>query len=149
MLKQGSVNDIKRGKLSREDGHLAITMRFYPRFLKKELRDEFIADMAPDKELLHDFNAAAKRLGDHNAAFEECDYFHRFQLTEKGFANLQRLAEISKTKDVYLLCVCDLGEMCHREMLMLLAKEFFKTKIDKVYHQYPEIMKRISDFDRR
>jgi uncharacterized protein YeaO (DUF488 family) len=145
VLKQGTVPDIKRGSLSRSDGYLAITMRFYPRFLRKELRDEFVADMAPRKELLKDFNAAAKRLGDHNQAFPEVDYENRFEMSAKGFAALQRLSDLSKTKDVYLICVCKMGDRCHREILMLIAHELYGTKIDKVFHDYPDVMRRLSE----
>jgi uncharacterized protein YeaO (DUF488 family) len=149
VLKQASVSDIKAGRLSRDDGHIAITMRFYPRFLRKELRDEFIAEMAPDKELLHDFNAAQKKLGEHNGAFAESDYQNRFQISDKGLAHLERLSEMSKHKDVYLLCVCKVGEMCHREILMLLAQKLFHCKIGEVYHDYPVVMSRIKEFQRQ
>jgi uncharacterized protein YeaO (DUF488 family) len=120
-------------------------MRFYPRFLRKELRDEFLAVLAPKKELLHDFNAAQKRLGNHNDSFAEVDYEQRFELSPKGLAELTRLAEMSKEKDVYLLCVCNLGDRCHREILMLFAHKLYGTPIDKVFHTYPIVMSRLPE----
>jgi uncharacterized protein YeaO (DUF488 family) len=145
VLKQGSVADIKRGSLSRSDGYIVVSMRFYPRFLRKELRDEFIVDLAPKKELLHDFNAAAKRLGNHNDAFPEVDYENRFELSMRAFSELQRLAKLSETRDVYIVCVCKVGDRCHREILMLIANKLFAAKIDKVFHSYPDVMRRLPD----
>jgi len=146
MLKQTSVAEIKRGAFPRDRSHLVITMRYYPRFLRKELRDEFIPELAPRKELLTDFNAAQKRLGDHNGSFAAVTYEERFQLTPDGVAHLKRLADLSATKDVYLACICAVGERCHREILMLIAHDMFGCAIGDVYHEYPIIMKRLPEF---
>src|SRR6185369_9291583 len=102
MLKQGSVADVKSGRIERDKSYIVITMRFYPRFLRKEFRDEFLCELAPVTELLHDFNSAQKRLGNHNQAFPEVSYESRFDLTQKGLDHLKRLSELSKKKDVYL-----------------------------------------------
>lgn len=142
MLKQAAVKDVKRGTISRDDAYIVVTMRYYPRFLRKELRDEFLAEMAPKKELLDDFNAAQRRLGSHNLAFPEVDYESRFELTERGWDHLKRLSDLSKSRDVYLVCVCEVGDMCHREILMLLAHRFFKCQIDAVFNDYPTILHR-------
>jgi uncharacterized protein YeaO (DUF488 family) len=144
MLKQASVSQFKAGIFPRDKSHLVITMRFYPRFLKKELRDEFLCSLAPEKQLLHDFNAAQRKSGDHNSAFGDVDYEHRFQLSEKGEADLKRLAHLSKTKDVYLACICAVGQRCHREILMLMAQELYNCPVGEVFHTYPDFMKRFS-----
>lgn len=143
MLKQGSVADVKAGLIKRPHDYVVVTMRYYPRFFKKELRDEFICVLAPVKELLKDFNDAQKRLKDHNGSFAEVDYENRFDLSKEGMDHLKRLAVLSKQTDVYLICICASKERCHREMLLLLAKERFRCKIDKVYHSYPDFEKRI------
>lgn len=146
MLKQGSIADIKNGVILRVDSHVVVTMRFYPRFLRKELRDEFICELAPVKELLHDFNSAQKRLGNHNPAFGAVDYEQRFQLSASALAHLQRLAELSAMKDVYLICICTLGDRCHREMLLLLAEQLFDCSIGDVFNSYPVFMQRLPEF---
>ncbi len=147
MLNQCSVADIKNKTIPRESSHLVVAMRFYPRFLKKELRDEFICELAPTKELLGEFNAVQKRLGTHNEAFGEVDYERRFKLSSAGWAHLRRLVKLSETKDVYLICICDLGDRCHREMLLLMSKEDFDCKIGRVFHSYPEFMRRLPDLE--
>jgi uncharacterized protein YeaO (DUF488 family) len=143
MLKQAAVSEVKDCSIPRKGSHIVITMRFYPRFLKKELRDEFVCDLAPVKELLHDFNQAQKKLGDHNPSFAQVDYENRFDLSESGMEHLKRLSDLSKNKDVYLVCICGPGERCHREMLMLMAQHLYHCKIGKVFHSYPDFMKRV------
>jgi uncharacterized protein YeaO (DUF488 family) len=149
MLKQAALADIKRGLIPGAASHLVVAMRYYPRFLKKELRDEFVCTLAPVKELLHDFNAAQRKLGNHNLAFPEVDYELRFDLNDTGLAHLERLVHLSKTKDVYLICICDMGERCHREMLLLLAKDLFGCEIGEVFHAYPQFMARTNEFRRK
>lgn len=146
MLTQTSVAEVKNGKIPRKGSHIVITMRFYPRFLRKELREEFVCDLAPKKELLSSFNAAQKKLNNHNDAFAEVDYENTFYLTPEGWEHLRRLSEMSHEKDVYLVCICAAGERCHREMLMLLGKELFGAPIGKLFHSYPDLEKRIPEF---
>ncbi len=142
-LKQASVAQVKNGEIPRDNAHIVITMRFYPRFLKKELRDDFSCELAPPKELLHDFNAAQQKLGNHNLAFDESDYQNRFELSAKGLDLLRQYSQLSKDKDVYFVCVCDMGEMCHREILMLLGQKLYGAKIGEVFHSYATIMRRL------
>lgn len=149
MLKQASVSDIKRGAVERSRSYVVITMRYYPRFLRKEFRDEFLCELAPVKELLKDFNEAQKRLDNHNKAFPAVDYESRFDLPAKALHTLQRLAEKSRTTDVYLVCICALGERCHREMLMLLAKDLFGCPIGEVFHSYPTFAGRFPEFQKK
>src|SRR5579885_566479 len=136
--------DVKTGAVSRKDGYIVIMMRYYPRFLRKELRDEFASDLAPDKLLLSDFNEAQKRLGNHNASFAEVDYEQRFQLDDAACRHLKALSDLSCKQDVYLLCICKLGERCHREILMLAAHKLFKCQIGEVFHEYPIFMNRLN-----
>ncbi len=146
MLTQTSVAEIKNGNIPREKSHIVITMRFYPRFLRKEMRDEFCCDLAPTKDLLTKFNAAQKKLGNHNDAFAEVDYENIFNMTPAGYEHLRRLSKLSHDKDVYLVCICAAGERCHREMLMLLGNSLYGAPIGKVFHKYPDIMKRMPEF---
>jgi uncharacterized protein YeaO (DUF488 family) len=142
-LKQASVADVKNKSLKHNGGYVAITMRYYPRFLKKEYRDEFICALAPVKELLRDFNEAQRKVG-HNEAFPAVDYESRFDLTADALLHLQRLAELSKKQDVFLVCICDVGQRCHREILMLAAQERFECEIGEVFHPYPTFMQRFA-----
>jgi hypothetical protein len=51
---------------------------------------------------------------------------------------------MSKKKDVYFICSCRVGQRCHREMVLLLAKKWFKAKTDQVTNRYPGFEKRIA-----
>lgn len=147
MLRQASLSEVKSGKIPRNRSQIVITMRFYPRFLRKELRDDFVSDLAPEKTLLHEFNAASKRIGNHNRAFDEVSYLKRFQLNQRGLDSLQKYSEMSAHKDVYFVCICPPGEMCHREMLMLMGNHLFGAEIGKIHNDYSLFLERLKRGD--
>jgi uncharacterized protein YeaO (DUF488 family) len=117
-------------------------MCFYPRGLKKELLDEYRSDLAPDRELFKDFKEFQAKVG-HEAAFENSNYEARFHLSRRAAEHLKTLAQMSQTQDVYLACQCELGERCHREILLLIAKNEFGAQISEVFHSYPVFEKRL------
>lgn len=133
MLEQASVSQIRSGEVSRADGRVVIAMRFHPRGLRRELRDEYRADLAPDKALFKDFKRFQGALG-HDEAFAKADYYRRFALNEDGLAALERLSR--EPGKVFLVCQCAVGERCHREILLLLAARRFGARIGRVYHDY-------------
>jgi uncharacterized protein YeaO (DUF488 family) len=118
-------------------------MRYYPRGLKKELRDEYDGDLAPSVELFRDFKKHQARSG-HDAAFALSHYEDRFELTPRALARLKDLSVLSRSRDVFLTCQCGVGERCHREILLLLARAKFGAKIGKVYHDYPRALQRLA-----
>lgn len=134
MLEQASVSQIRSGEVSRADGRVVIAMRFHPRGLRRELRDEYRADLAPERPLFKDFKRWQKALG-HDAAFEKADYYGRFALSESGLSALERLSR--EPGKVFLVCQCAVGERCHREILLLLAGKRFGARIGRVFHDYP------------
>lgn len=142
MIKQDSVKKVRGGILTRKDGYLIAAMCIYPRALPKPLLDEYLAALAPDRKLLADWKQVEAEEG-HDQAFLKTQYEKRFQITDKLKYHLSRVAELAKTRDVILLCQCDLGERCHREMMMLMAQQKYGATIDKVFHEYPEFMARI------
>ena len=141
-FKQASVQQIRSGQITREHGYIVITMCFYPRGLKKELRDEYRSDLAPDRMLFKEFKKYQKEFG-HEEGFLKSNYENRFTLNQNAIKHLQELSELSKTKDVYFVCQCEVGERCHREMLLLTAEKFFGVKIDTVFKKYSEYLNRI------
>lgn len=91
--------------------------------------------LAPSKELLSDFKErydalSAEGLGDveaHNRAWDEVDYEGRFRQemlgTPDAMAELERIKELSKVKDVYLVCYEKPPKKCHRFVLMDIIRE--------------------------
>lgn len=145
MLHQATVGDLRSSALTRAMGHIAVTMRSYPRGLRKELRDEYIAALSPERALFKDFYHFKRELlgGDHNAAFHATRYQARFNLTAQAVAHLERLARMSGTRDVYLVCQCERAQRCHRELLLILAKKWFAAETGPLFNAYPEFVARI------
>lgn len=147
MLKQASVSQVRKQELTKNDGYLVIAMRFYPRGLKKELWDEYRSELAPQAELFKEWKEFEAEFG-HEAAFEKSDYESRFELSRRSLAYLEELSKMSQEKNVYLICQCDLGERCHREMLLLMAQKLFHAQTDSLSHSYPVFEKRIDEMKR-
>lgn len=141
MLKQASAKQIRTGEVGRRHGHIAIAMCFYPRGLRKELRDEYRRNLAPDVKLFKEWQIHEKKSG-HDEAFRLSRYEKRFTLSPEAMSDLERLSALSREKDVYVVCQCAVGERCHREILLLLAKKKFRAPISKVFHEYPDFFAR-------
>jgi uncharacterized protein YeaO (DUF488 family) len=137
MLRQASVSQIRKGEITRDDGYVVITMRFYPRGLRKELRDEYRGELAPEKGLFKEFKRHQAAEG-HDEAFRLSRYERRFALGPDALAHLKRLSELARKTDVFLVCQCAVGERCHRELLLLMARKRFNAPVDRVFHRYPD-----------
>lgn len=145
MLRQASVGDVRAGAVSRRDGHIVVVMRFYPRGLARGLRDEYVRSLSPDEILFREFKARERAHGDHERAFVEVEYERRFRLGADGLRELTRLAALSREKDVYLVCHCQIGEACHRELLLRIAHVRLGAPTDRVRRPYPEFDRRIDE----
>lgn len=146
MLKKGTVAQVRSGELTREMGHIVLPMCRYPRGLKKLLIDEYVKALAPIQELLDEFHAERERLdGNHNAAFLSCHYQQKFSIPHSGVEALQRLVELARDKDVFLVCQCDLDQRCHRELLLLCAKRWWHTPTELRKFSYPLFEARLTD----
>src|SRR5437868_3153616 len=138
MLKKACIADLRSGALSKAHGYIAVPMCHYPRGVAKKIIDEYVKALAPDKKLLGDFHAERERLGgNHNAAFLSCKYQQRFTLSSEGIATLERLAELSRTRDVFLVCQCALDQRCHRELLLIMAKKWWAAPTELRTFSYP------------
>lgn len=143
MLKQGSIAQLRAGELNRNMGYIVVCMAFYPRGLKKELTDEYRTHLAPHRELFREWKEFEEKFG-HEAAFVKSSYEERFELPPDALESLRRLTDLSRSRDVYLLCQCTLGERCHREMLCLIAQHKFKAEIAPLYNEYPVFRARLT-----
>lgn len=142
MLKQASVDQLRQQTLPREHSWIVIAMRHYPRGVKKEWSNEFRHILAPSEDLLREWKTFEKEFG-HEHAFVASNYEERFELSPTALYLLKKYSEQSHDKDIYLVCQCDLGERCHREMLLLIAQKKYGALIDPVFHTYPQLEKRI------
>lgn len=143
MLKQASVSDLINDRVSRDSSYIVITMRRYPRFVNRALRDEYLTSTSPDRKLFEDWLTAKRRYDDHNGAFAKSKFDQRFTLEEDGLEHLARLCAMAETQDVYLVCQCHKGMRCHREYLLIMARKIFKANAEKPANAYPEFEKRL------
>jgi uncharacterized protein YeaO (DUF488 family) len=144
VLKQASVQQVRNQELPRENSLIVICMCFYPRGIKKEWRDDYKKELAPDRELFQEWKKLEKTDG-HEGAFRLSHYEERFDLSELALRYLKYYCDESLTQDVYLVCQCKVGEKCHREMLMLIAQKKFGTPIDKIFNDYSVFVSRLTD----
>ncbi len=146
MLRQASVSDLITDRVNRDKGYVVITMRRYPRFVRRELRDEYLTSMSPEIKLHESWLSAKRRYRNHNGAFARVHYELRYNVSEPGWADLERLCRLAKRKTVYLICQCRVGDRCHREMLLILAKELFHAPAEAPKNEYPDFVKRLPEF---
>lgn len=149
MLKQASVSDLISERVTNEKDWVFITMRRYPRFVNKRLRDEYLSCLSPQRELFEDWISAKRRHHDHDGAFRRARFEERFDLEDEGFEQLERLCKLATKEDVYLVCQCHPGLRCHREMVLILAKKLFKAKAEAPKNEYAVFEKRIPEFRKK
>lgn len=142
MLAQASLHQIRSGEVSKATGYIVVCMAFYPRGLNKNLIDEYRNNLAPDRQLFSEWKEFEQTNG-HEEAFRLSHYEERFKIGPDGMESLRRLVDLSKSKDIFLACQCNLGDRCHREMLMLIAAKRLSAKIGSIYKTYPVFEKRI------
>jgi uncharacterized protein YeaO (DUF488 family) len=145
MLRRASVWDVENGRVSRENSYLAVVMRFYPRFLKRERVDEYIRDLAPPAELFSDFKEKDRKLKNHNSAFYLSNYEKRFFVSDEGKKRLAELVELSKTNDVVLICQCRDFDRCHCDLLLLWAEKHLGASVQGLIFDYPEFKARLRE----
>lgn len=138
LLARASVGEVKSGEISRSDGYLVVAMRLYPRFLSKDLTNEYSKTLAPAADLFERYREFKKRCGSQNQAFELADYEHEFALTDEGTKELERLSELSRRQSVYLVCQCERNEKCHVDLMLLIAKHRFGASITQLPYDYAE-----------
>lgn len=143
MLTQASVAQLRSGEVSRKDGYIVVAMCFYPRGLKKDLMDEYRANLAPDRELFAEWKKFEAQSG-HEQAFVLSHYEERFKLSAEGMESLRRLTDTSKKQKVYFVCQCQVGERCHREILLLIARKHFQAAIGPLHNEYPVFQSRLN-----
>ena len=144
MIKQATVEDIANLRVTKRHGLIVVTTRYYPRFLKRKLVDDYEGSLAPTKVLLTEFKTEEERAGDHDQAFANVEYESKFNLSEPGFAKLSELSELARTQDVYFVCHCKLGQRCHRELLLMIASSLFSAPVGRIFLPYPVFDERIT-----
>lgn len=143
MLYRAPIQDLKDGRVSRRHTYTVVVMQYYPRFVPKNLVDEYLRSLAPEKELFREFKDHERAIHDHDRAFREVAYEERFQLTSEGKEDLERLAMLAKERTVVLFCQCSALHCCHADLLLLWARHRFSTHVQIPRVEYPAFRKRL------
>lgn len=143
MLLRASISEIKNGRVTKNDGHLVVTMRLYPRFLSKSLIDDYTSELAPEKKLFERYREIKKNVGDQSEAFEQAQYQRKFALSEAGITALQELTHLSFKNDVYMICQCEKNERCHVDLMLLIAENKWGAAIGPIPFDYHEFRGRL------
>jgi uncharacterized protein YeaO (DUF488 family) len=147
LIKQATVEEISNLRVTKRHGLIVVVTRYYPRFLKRKLINEYDGVLAPSRELLREFKNREEELGgDHDRAFEDVSYESKFNLSEEGFARLREYAALASSQDVYFVCHCRLGQRCHRELLLMLAASM-GAPVGRVYLPYPVFAERMPQLE--
>lgn len=143
MLYRAPVIQLKNGTISRRHAYIVVVMLHYPRFLTKALVDEYLRSLAPDKTLFSEFKNLERSAKDHELAFDSVRYEERFIVDPTGAEHLARLCELSRQRDVILICQCQPLERCHADLILLLAKHWFQASTQRIRPRYPKFCERI------
>jgi len=143
MLARYPVKELQTGTLSRRYAYTVVVMQHYPRFVRKELVDEYLRCLAPDKPLFTEFKTLEREIKDHDLAFQTVSYQQRFWVSDAGREALERLSALATLRPVYLLCQCAALQRCHADLLLLTARRYFQAPIQTVRVKYPEFEQRL------
>jgi len=114
-------------------------------------------ELAPSEELLDDFNHHKRKFRDgadgysdaYHYAWEKSNYESKFRneilSNHKSVKRLKELSELSKEKDVFLVCYEAEDKPCHRKILLKIAEEEFRANVN--YEPYfPDSQSQLSLF---
>ena len=93
------------------DGRRVLATRYWPRGIRKTAVDEYARKLAPSREILHAFKRG--EIG--------WESFKARYLREMGNAEarseIRRLADLSQSETMTVMCICKDERHCHRSLL--------------------------------
>lgn len=99
------------------DGHRVLATRYWPRGISKNAVDEYVADLAPSRALLHQYR-------DGQLTWEVFRNQYLIEMrSETARGELHRLAKIARSEAITVMCVCRDETRCHRGLLRKLIVE--------------------------
>lgn len=100
------------------DGHRVLATQYWPRGISRESINEYIRILGPSRALLQAF-----RCGE--LAWDEYSQRYLGEMGgEKQRAEIHRLAKLSRSGVVTVMCVCPDESICHRSLLRELIAAF-------------------------
>jgi uncharacterized protein YeaO (DUF488 family) len=103
---------------SPDDGYRVLATRYWPRGIDRKTVDEYVATLAPSRELLHQY-----RQGQLDWPRYRLQYLKEMQ-DERAMAQIHRLTKLARSEVVTVMCVCAEEDRCHRSLLRELIARF-------------------------
>ena len=100
------------------DGHRLLTMRYWPRGVRKDRVDAWERGLAPTRELLADYQTEAIDWPEYKRR-----YHHEMATRPESIAALGALRERSVNETVTVICGCKDETRCHRTLLKALVED--------------------------
>ena len=96
---------------SQDDGRRVLTTNYWPRGISKERAGSYVRALGPSRGLLRVFK-------DGEITWEQyaVQYLDEMR-AEKPQAEIARLAELSRSETVTVMCMCKDEAQCHRRLL--------------------------------
>lgn len=98
------------------DGHRLLTMRYWPRGVRKDHVDAWERGLAPTRELLADY-----RSGSIDWPEYERRYRHEMATRTESIDAITTLRERSVNEVITVICGCKVATRCHRTLLKRLV----------------------------
>jgi uncharacterized protein YeaO (DUF488 family) len=103
---------------SPDDGYRVLVTRYWPRGIDKNVIDEYIALLAPSRELLHQYRQELLDWPRYRL-----QYLKEMQ-NDRARSQIHRLAKLARSEVVTVMCVCADKDRCHRSLLRDLIVSF-------------------------
>ncbi|MGI9567381.1 MAG: DUF488 domain-containing protein [Nitrosopumilus sp.] len=120
MIKTKSIYKSKE----REDGKRILISRLHPRGVKKSQYDEWLKELSPSIELVHEYK-------NDKISWKKFLSLYKFEISKnlQSLELIKQLRKQSKIYDVTLLCFEAEGDPCHRHLLReIINKPSFLNK---------------------
>ena len=99
------------------DGHRLLTMRYWPRGIRKELVDAWDRGLAPTRELLAGHRSGAIDWPEFTRRFH-----HEMATRPESIEAIAALRERAVRETVTVICGCEDESRCHRTLLKEIAE---------------------------
>ena len=119
MIVQGSVRTKAIYETpSNRDGVRILATRYWPRGVSRESIDEYVIDLAPSRDLLHQY-----REGQYDWRVFRDQYLLEMS-SVAALGEIHRIAKLARSETVTLMCVCKHEDRCHRSLLRDIIVKF-------------------------
>jgi len=100
------------------DGKRILVTQYWPRGVPEERADQYIRALGPSRGLLRAFKDGVIGWDEYRVR-----YLQEMK-DDSALMEIHRLAKLSRSEKVTIMCVCKYGDQCHRRLLRELILRF-------------------------